>query len=297
MLQRRTDLAVEEKVLREQAGELTGVKSQEKQTEGFDVTVVKVVSPAGAEALGKPVGTYVTLEMGPLKRRETDAFGRGARAIAAELSALLKLEEGAKVLVVGLGNRGVTPDAVGPLAVRHTLATRHLVEQLPEQFGQFRAVSAVAADVLGNTGVESGELVQALCGKVKPDAVIAIDALASRALSRVCATIQLADTGIVPGSGVGNARAALNRESLGVPVIAVGVPTVVDGATLCADILEEAGKGELDPEALRGAGGEVFVTPRDIDERVADLSRVIGYGITLALQPHLNIEDAEMLLA
>jgi len=297
MLQRRTDLAVEEKVLREGAGVLSGVESREREREGFPVTEVRVVSPAGAMALGKPVGTYVTVEMGALKRREADAFGRGARAIAAELSALLKLEEEAKVLVVGLGNRAVTPDAVGPLAVRHTLATRHLVEQLPGQFGQFRSVSAVAAGVLGNTGVESGELVQALCGRVKPDAVIAIDALASRALSRVCTTVQISDTGIVPGSGVGNARAALDRETLGVPVIAVGVPTVVDGATLCADILEEAGKGELDPEALRGAGGEVFVTPRDIDERVADLSKVIGYGITLALQPHLNMEDMEALLS
>jgi spore protease len=182
------------------------------------------------------------------------------------------------------------------MAIGHTLATRHLVEQLPDRFGDFRSVCAVAAGVLGNTGVESGELVQALCGKVRPDAVIAIDALASRALSRVCTTVQIADTGIVPGSGVGNARAALDRKTLGVPVIAVGVPTVVDGATLCADILEEAGKGDLDPEALRSGGGAGFVTPRDIDERVADLSKVIGYGITLALQPHLNMEDAELLL-
>lgn len=296
MLQRRTDLAVEEKVLREGAGALSGVESYEREREGFSVTEVRVVSPSGALALGKPMGTYVTLEMAPLKRRESDAFGRGARAIAAEISKLLKPEECSRVLVVGLGNRAVTPDAVGPMAIGHTLATRHLVEQLPDRFGDFRSVCAVAAGVLGNTGVESGELVQALCGKVRPDAVIAIDALASRALSRVCTTVQIADTGIVPGSGVGNARAALDRKTLGVPVIAVGVPTVVDGATLCADILEEAGKGDLDPEALRSGGGAVFVTPRDIDERVADLSKVIGYGITLALQPHLNMEDAELLL-
>lgn len=296
MLQRRTDLAVEEKVLRESAGRLSGVESEESQTEGFEVTTVRVVSPAGAMALGKPIGTYVTLEMGPLKRREKDAFGRGARAIAHTLSKLLKLREGAKVLVVGLGNRAMTPDAVGPLAVRHTLATRHLVEQLPDQFGEFRPVCAVAAGVLGSTGMESGELVSALCARLKPDAVIAIDALASRALSRVCTTVQISDTGIVPGSGVGNARAALDQKTLGVPVIAVGVPTVVDGATLCADILEEAGQETLDPAAL-GAGGDVFVTPRDIDERVADLSRVIGYGITLALQPQLTMEDVETLLS
>ena len=171
------------------------------------------------------------------------------------------------------------------------------VEQLPEQFGAYRRVAAVAAGVLGTTGVESGELTGALCKKLRPDLVIAVDALASRSLARVCTTVQIADTGITPGSGVGNARAALNEETLGVPVLAIGVPTVVDGATLAADIVEEAGKGTLEPEALRGHDGGVFVTPRDIDERVADLSKVIGYAITLALQPHLTSEDAEMLLS
>ena len=127
--------------------------------------------------------------------------------------------------------------------------------------------------------------------------MIAIDALASRSLSRVCTTVQLSDTGIIPGSGVGNARTPLDRETLGVPVLVVGVPTVVDGATLAADIVAEAGRGDLEPEALRGHDGGVFVTPRDVDERVADLSRVIGYGITLALQEDLSLEDAEALLS
>ena len=297
MLNRRTDLAMEEKQLREAAGALTGVTSEEKRREGFGVTVVKVLNAEGSLALGKPVGTYVTLELEGLKRREPDAFGRAARALAAELEELMKPEEGASVLVVGLGNRAVTPDAVGPLATGHTLVTRHLVEQLPEQFGSFRPVSAVAAGVLGTTGVESGELVSALCARLKPDAVLAVDALASRSLSRVCTTVQLADTGIVPGSGVGNARTALDRKTLGVPVFAIGVPTVVDAETLAADILAEAGKGDLEPEALKGGAGGVFVTPRDIDERVADLSKVIGYGITLALQKGLTMEDVEMFLA
>lgn len=297
MLKRRTDLAMEEKELREEAGALSGVKSEEKDREGFPVTVVKILDAQGALALHKPVGTYVTLQLEGLKRREPDAFGRAARALAAELEEMLPGKESDSVLVVGLGNRAVTPDAVGPLATGHTLVTRHLVEQLPEQFGAFRPVSAIATGVLGTTGVESGELVAALCAKLKPDAVIAVDALASRSLSRVCTTIQLADTGIVPGSGVGNARAALDEKTLGVPVIAVGVPTVVDGATLAADILAEAGKGDLEPEALRGHDGGVFVTPRDIDERVADLSKVIGYGVTLALQKGLSMEDVEMFLA
>lgn len=297
MLKRRTDLAMEEKELREEAGALDGVASEEKQREGYPVTVVKVLDAKGSLALGKPVGTYVTLDLAALKRREPDAFGRAARALAAELEAMLPGKERGSVLVVGLGNRAVTPDAIGPLAVGHTLVTRHLVEQLPDQFGTFRPVSAIAAGVLGTTGVESGELAAALCARLKPDAVIAVDALASRSLSRVCATIQVADTGIVPGSGVGNARAALDKKTLGVPVIAVGVPTVVDGATLAADILAEAGRWELEPEALQGHDGGVFVTPRDIDERVADLSKVIGYGITLALQKGLTMEDVEMFLA
>ena len=297
MLNRRTDLALEEKTLREAEGDLPGVTCTEGEREGYPVTVVEVRGEEGVKALGKPEGRYVTLDLSPLKRREPDAFGRAVRAVAAELRALGGLAPGDSVLVVGLGNHAMTPDAVGPLAVGHTLVTRHLVEQLPRQFGSFRSVAAVVTGVLGTTGVESGEMVLSLCEKLKPQAVIAIDALASRSLSRVCTTVQLSDTGIIPGSGVGNARTPLDRETLGVPVLVVGVPTVVDGATLAADIVAEAGRGDLEPEALRGHDGGVFVTPRDVDERVADLSRVIGYGITLALQEDLSLEDAEALLS
>ena len=177
------------------------------------------------------------------------------------------------------------------------MVTRHLVEQAPEHFGSFRPVAALATGVLGTTGVESGELVKAVAEKIRPGCIIAVDALASRSMDRVCTTVQLANTGIVPGSGVGNHRAALNRETLGVPVIAVGVPTVVDAGTLAADILAEAGQEGLDPEALAGAGEGLMVTPRDIDQRVADLVKVIGYGINLALQPGLTIEDVDLFLS
>ena len=301
MLQRRTDLAVEARELWTQsAGEksaLAGVQAEERKREGYPVTVVKVLNEEGAQALGKPVGTYVTLELSGLKRREEDAFPRAVRALAAELRALLSVPKGAPVLVVGLGNRAITPDNIGPGAADHTLVTRHLVEQVPEHFGHFRPVSALAAGVLATTGVESSELVQAVVEQIKPACVIAVDALASRSLARVCSTVQLADTGITPGSGVGNHRAALNRESLGVPVIALGVPTVVDVATLCADVLAEAGRGELEPQALAGAGAGLMVTPRDIDQSVADLAKVIGYGINLALQDGLSVEDVEMFLS
>lgn len=301
MLKRRTDLAVEAKALWEESAReytrLQGVRAQEGRREGFEVTTVEILDRQGEEALGKPVGSYVTVELTGLRRREEDAFGRAARALAAELDRLLPLKEGESALVVGLGNRAITPDAVGPKAADHTMVTRHLVERVPEHFGHFRPVSALAAGVLGTTGMESGELVAAVVDQLHPACVIAVDALASRSLSRVCRTVQIADTGIIPGSGVGNARAALNRETLGVPVIAVGVPTVVDAATLAADVLAEAGQGALDPAALADAGEGVIVTPRDIDADVADLAKVIGYGINLALQPGLRVEDVEMFLS
>ena len=301
MLKRRTDLALEAKELWTESAEketkLEGDRARDSLREGYQVTTVDILDEQGASSLGKPVGSYVTVQLDALARREEDAFGRAARAIAAELNGLLKLPEEATCLVVGLGNRAITPDAIGPGVADHTMVTRHLVEQAPEHFGSFRPVAALAAGVLGTTGVESGELVKAVAEKIRPGYIIAVDALASRSMDRVCTTVQLANTGIVPGSGVGNHRAALNRETLGVPVIAVGVPTVVDAGTLAADILAEAGQEGLDPEALAGAGEGLMVTPRDIDQRVADLVKVIGYGINLALQPGLTIEDVDLFLS
>lgn len=295
MLQnRRTDLALEAQELwQESAGEQTqlkGVQARDSQREGYAVTTVRILDQEGAQALGKPAGTYVTLTVDGLARREEDAFGRAVRAVAAELTQLLAGLEG-PVLVACLGNRAVTPDAVGPKVHDHLLITRHLVDQAPEHFGAFRPVASVAAGVLGTTGVESGELVGALTGRLKPVCIIAVDALASRSLDRLCRTIQLADTGIAPGSGVGNHRHALDRESLGTPVIAIGVPTVVDGATLAADLL---GTADLPP---LGREGGMLVTPKDIDSQVNDLAKVIGYGITLALQPGLTLEDMELLMS
>ncbi len=295
MLQnRRTDLALEAQELwQESAGEQTqlkGVQARDSRREGYAVTTVRILDQEGAQALGKPAGTYVTLTVDGLARREEDAFGRAVRAVAAELTQLLAGLEG-PVLVACLGNRAVTPDAVGPKVHDHLLITRHLVDQAPEHFGAFRPVASVAAGVLGTTGVESGELVGALTGRLKPVCIIAVDALASRSLDRLCRTIQLADTGIAPGSGVGNHRHALDRESLGTPVIAIGVPTVVDGATLAADLL---GTADLPP---LGREGGMLVTPKDIDSQVNDLAKVIGYGITLALQPGLTLEDMELLMS
>lgn len=297
MWKQRTDLALEAKELWQQSTseqtKLHGVQAGQSCREGFAVDTVRVLDRQGERALGKPVGTYVTLTLDGLARREEDAFGRAARAIAGELRSLLgDLREDASVLVVGLGNRAITPDAIGPLVHEYTMVTRHLVDQLPEQFGAFRPVASLSAGVLGTTGVESGSLIHGVCEQIKPACVIAVDALASRSLHRVCRTVQLADTGIVPGSGVGNHRKALNRETLGIPVIAVGVPTVVDGATLAMDLL---GQEEL-PQLAQGVEN-LMVTPRDIDAQVADLSKVIGFGINLALHEGLRVEDVELFLS
>lgn len=292
---RRTDLALEARELWQEGagdqGRLEGVASFQGERDGFPCHTVDILNETGAQALGKPAGRYATLTMDGLARRERDAFGRAARAVAGELTALMgSLPPQAPVLVVGLGNRAITPDAVGPQVQAHTLATRHLVAAMPEQFGAFRPVAALAAGVLGTTGMESGELVQAVCRAVRPAWVIAVDALAARSVERLCRTIQLSNAGIVPGSGVGNHRFALDEQTLGVPVAAIGVPTVVYGATLAADLLGH------EPQGL-GAAGDLLVTPKDIDSQVADLSKVIGYGINLALQPQLSVEDVELLLS
>ena len=293
---RRTDLATEARELwQEEAGELTalsGVEARDSVREGIPVNTVRVLDEAGERALGKPRGRYVTLTLEGVASRAEDIFARAVRAVAAELTTLLSdVPPQALVLVAGLGNRAITPDAVGPLVHSHTLVTRHLVRQMPEHFGSLRPVASVAAEVLGNTGVESGELVRAVCEKLSPGCVVAVDALASRSLRRLCTTVQLSDTGITPGSGVGNHRMGLTRENLGVPVIAVGVPTVVDAATLAADLLDSQQPPDL------GTGREVLVTPKDIDSQVADLSKIIGYGISMALQPGMTIQELELLLS
>ena len=292
MQKRRTDLALE-------AGEaidtLTGVSKVERVRDGFPITTVRITDHSGAMALGKPIGTYTTLELGKLVRRESDAFSLAAYALADELSELLDLAEHDSVLVVGLGNRAITPDAIGPETVRNILVTNHLIQHLHESFSHLRPVCVLEAGVLGTTGIESAQLTHAVAGSVRPDRVIVVDALASRRMSRVCSTVQLTDTGIIPGSGVGNSRLEISSETLGVPVIAVGVPTVVDAGTLAADIAEQIGVSDNDIAELERFGGMV-VTPRNIDESVADISRLVGYAINFALHRELCIDDITMLL-
>lgn len=270
----RTDLALESVQAAcsgAEAGTISGVRSRERTREGYAVTDIRVEDEDGAQALGKPMGRYVTVDLEPYFRREEDYFDRGVRCLAQELRGMLP--EG-PVLAAGLGNRAMTCDAVGPVVVDNLLVTRHMIRAMPRQFADFRPVAAVCPGVLARTGLEALELVRGAVERVRPAAVIAVDALAARDSARLCATVQLSDTGLVPGSGVGNRRSALDRGTLGVPVIAVGIPTVVDA----------------DPRA------GLFLTPRDIDQRIRELGRLLGYGITLALQPSLTAADITALL-
>lgn len=295
----RTDLALEAKELwRESADEttkLSGVEAYDETRGSFKISTVKILDEEGERQLGKPRGTYVTIELDGLIRREENAFEDAANILAEELRKILNLEDSASVLVAGLGNAAITPDAIGPETVECVMVTRHLKQHMPLEFAAFRRVSAIQSGVLGTTGIESADLISAVCQRLSPDCVIAVDALASRRMDRLCRTIQIADTGIVPGSGVGNSRMALNTKTLGIPVVAIGVPTVVDAATLTIDMAQRAGVN-LDSGSF-GDDGSMIVTPRDIDKCVKDISKLIGYGLNLALHKDLTIADIDMFLS
>ena len=286
----RTDLALE---LLEQQPDAE-VMQREIQLEGFPLHQVTITKEH--TRFGKPPGKYDTLSIDPLLHRETDAFPRACHAVAQALEQLVPpLQDPRSTgLVIGLGNRAITPDAIGPLCCQSVLATRHLVERSPTQFRAFRPVTVLAPGVLGMTGVETGEIVLGVISRIQPGLVIAVDALAARRLSRLMRTIQMTDTGIVPGSGVGNARTALTQKELGVPVLAIGVPTVVDGATLAEDIADQTGAS---CEALDDLHTPVLVTTRDVDQQVTDAARVIGYGINLFLHPSLDVTDIDLFLS
>lgn len=291
----RTDLAVEAIENHKTAAALPHVRQSDRMLEGFAVHEVRILSKDAAREIGKPQGRYLTLELDALIRREEDAFPRACKALSTLLRELLPRPNDGPVLIAGLGNRMITPDAIGPQTADHVIATRHLVAQSPAIFADWRPVSALAPGVLGQTGVETGEVICGVLDRVRPAAVIAVDALAAGRLSRLLRTVQLADTGITPGAGVGNARAALNKETLGVPVIAVGVPTVVDGATLAHEISSQLGQPAC--EALDDLSQQVMITTRDIDREVADISRMIGYAVNMALHPHLSVADIDLYLS
>ncbi len=282
----RTDLALESLGAGDpKAGRLRGVRSTERLRDGFRVTEVEILDEDGARALGKPIGRYVTLDCGQVT---PENFNASAAALAAELRPFLPSDTHAPVLMVGLGNRAVTPDALGPLAAEHTMITRHLALSQPNEFGELRPVAALAPGVLGTTGIESQELIFGAAERVRPAAVLAVDALASASVERLCSTVQISSGGIVPGSGVGNSRAALDESTLGVPVIAVGVPTVVDAATIAEQL---CGSPPSDDRY-----GAMFVTPREIDRQVGEMARLIGTALSVALHG-VDVETVSAWLA
>jgi len=285
----RTDLAMEAHQLWQESAaettELPGVRAATRQRRGLTLTTVEILDRTGQEALGKPPGTYVTLELEPTRLRESAYRLKAVEVLAEQLAALLRLKAGESILVVGLGNAAVTPDAVGPRLVTQLLITRHLgLESL-------RPVSAVAPGVLGSTGLESAEIVRGVVERSRPARILVVDALVSREPNRIGSTVQLADTGIVPGSGIGNHRAAFNAETLGVPVIALGVPTVVDARSLCIDLLDGAA---AEPTLLPDPGW--MVTPRDIDPVIDRIAGLCAAAVNRALHPQLQPDELEALV-
>lgn len=261
----RTDLAAEAHAIwRRSAGEttaLSGVVARTEEAYGIAIERVEILNREGENALGKPRGTYYSLPLAS-DGRTTEEF---TTLLGEKLTELLDWSQGQTVLVVGLGNRAMTPDALGPMAVDGLLVTRHLHSVLPDVFRGMRQVCALCPGVLGTTGLESAEVVGSVVQWLHPDRVVVVDALAAAGRERLCQVVQLTDAGIVPGSGVGNSRAAFSQKTLGVPVVAVGVPTVMDAAQDNAPPL--------------------LVTPRDIDAQVARLSRAISAGLNRAFFP------------
>lgn len=328
---RRTDLVIEAHEIfmnsseaREQAAENKtppGVAVENAGDGDVKITRVRITSPTGESAIGKPMGNYITLEVPQLKDNDPDINQKAVDAISRELRAMLKLKENATTLIVGLGNWNITPDALGPKVVSNLMVTRHLLEYVPEDVDEgVKPVCAISPGVLGITGIETGEIVKGVVDRVKPDALIAIDALAARSMERVSTTIQIADTGIAPGGGVGNKRMELSKNTLGMPVIAIGVPTVVDAATLTNDAMDlvidslmkeapaDSGfyntlknidrdqKYELIKQALNPFVGQLIVTPKEIDDIISRVSKVVANGLNMALHDGIKPQDMDKYL-
>lgn len=319
----RTDLAIERRDIYESENNktITGVKIEEESSEDIKITTVHIENEEGERNMGKPIGEYITIEMPELTQYDGAIMDQVAHVLAGGLEKIINLKEDSLTLVIGLGNIAVTPDALGPKVVKKLMITRHLKKLIPDEIDEeIRPVCALAPGVLGTTGIETGEIIKSLVDKLNPDLVICIDALSSRSLKRVAKTIQISNTGIAPGAGVGNNRMEINEKAIGVPVVAIGVPTVVNAATVANDamdlvldeMIEEATegkefytmlksmdrgkKGELIKSLLRPYMGDLMVTPKDVDEIIDFISKIVANGINLALQPTMMIEEINSFL-
>lgn len=318
MFQIRTDLAIEAREIFQSKNkeELKDVEVEKEESKNFEITRVKVLNEYGGKKLGKPMGTYVTIEVPSLKKADQELKDEISQVLAKELKELIKPTKNIKSLIVGLGNRNVTPDALGPKVIEKVFVTRHFFKAYNKTEDETMSnVSAITPGVMGITGIETSEIIRGIVEKTKPDIVVAIDALASRKMERVSTTIQITDTGISPGSGVGNERQALNEKTLGVPVFAIGIPTVVDAATMVNDTMDlivealhrQADKGtdfysmleemrtqdkyELIKEVLTPYMPNVVVTPKEIDELISNLSLIVANGINISLHHGIDLKD------
>ncbi len=295
----RTDLASEAFAMNK--GKVSGVESECEEKNGIKIERVRIKSEEAAEKIGKGIGNYVTITVRDLSENDRDEYEAVCIAVADELREILSLDERTPVMAVGLGNRSITADSVGPRCVDHLLVTRHIKEMMPEEVDEsVRALSALSPGVMATTGIETSEIIRGVIEKVKPGAVIVVDALAARSMGRLGRTIQIADTGISPGSGVGNNRRELSKNTLGVPVVAVGVPMVVDASTVAADCMEIASErsGEADAllksyESEEPEFRSMVVTPKDVDSLAERSARVIANGINLAIQSAMTREDID----
>ena len=291
----RTDLALEttERFAEENA-EIRGVEVHEEYDEEKDVrtTVVKIVTENGAKSMGRPQGTYITIEAPELSTPDEDYHREISEELSIHLRKLIDLKKEKSVLVVGLGNAAITADALGPQVVDNLLMTRHIIKEYGLRgikHEKMHRISGIAPGVMAQTGMETAEIVQGIVSETKPDVVVAIDALAARSVRRLSRTIQITDTGIHPGSGVGNHRNGLTEENLQVKVIGIGVPTVVDAATIVhdsmahlLDTLEETEQKEFLDEMIAPNLYSMFVTPKDVDETIKYLSFTISEGLNIA---------------
>lgn len=311
MINFNTDLADERRDIYRKANNLEndipGVETEEKEiSKDIKVSTVKITNEEGANAIGKPIGTYVTVDIKKLKLAGEVEIQKASEVITEELKKIFDkhVQSRDDILVVGLGNAYVTPDSLGPKVVKDIDVTRHFLKYTPEYIDpNTRPVTAIAPGVLGTTGIETLEIVKGIVDNVKPKLVIVIDSLASKSIERISSTIQIADTGIVPGAGVGNARNELSQNTLGVPVIAIGVPMVVETATLVNDSLylfinklqeqaksndelnelKEKDNYETIKEALNPQGYNMIVTPKEIDDLIENMKDVVARGINYAL--------------
>ena len=307
----RTDLAIERRDLYRSANnienEIEGIETEkEENSENITTTRVKVTNEKGEQAIGKPVGTYITIDMKNLKIAGNDEIQQASEIVTKELKSLIDkhTDKEGDILIVGLGNVYVTPDSLGPKVVKDIDITRHLLKYAPQFLEKnARPISAIAPGVLGTTGIETMEVIKGIVENIKPKLIIVIDSLASKSIERISSSVQIADTGIVPGAGVGNKRDEISEKTLNIPVIAIGVPMVVDAATIASDSIDlfieklqneaqsneylnrlrETNKYDLIREALIPKDYNLIVTPKEIDELIENMKDVIARGINFAI--------------